>query len=138
MQTVDIVDTFLHAYFGQEAEATLRLITDDLEWISMYKPDHATRGRVAMHNLVYERNFGFPEPFSDGHHRTVSALHSGDLVLHERVDYFTMRGRQIEVPCCAKFRLRDGKISVWHDYFDMGLVVRQMLAAGVALPSGTN
>jgi limonene-1,2-epoxide hydrolase len=136
MQAVDIVEAFLHAYFGQDREHTLELISDDFEWISMCMPDRPTRGRAAMRSVVYDKNFGFPEPFSDGHHRTVSALQSGSLVLHERRDYFTMRGCQIEIPCCAKFQLTNGRICVWHDYFDMGLALRQMQAAGVVLPNG--
>jgi limonene-1,2-epoxide hydrolase len=135
MQPLEIAEAFLHTYFGQDRDATMRLISDDFEWISMCMPERAIRGRAATHHLVYEQNFGLPEPFRDGHHRTVCALHSDGIVMHERVDYFTMRDRQIEVPCCATFQLRGEQICAWRDYFDRGNVVKQMLEAGVVLPS---
>jgi limonene-1,2-epoxide hydrolase len=130
---IDTVEAFLDAYFGADRERTMELVADDFEWISMSTPDRATKGREAMHTVVYERNFGFPEEFADGHHDTVRALCEGDTVMHERVDHFTMRGTRIDVPCCATFIVRDGRVATWHDYFDMGSTMRQMLAAGVEL-----
>jgi limonene-1,2-epoxide hydrolase len=136
MAPIDVVEAFLNAYFGADAEATIRLVTDDFEWISMCAPDRATRGRDAMHQKVFEQNFGFPAPFRDGHHVTVRALCDGGTVMHERIDFFTMNDTVIEVPCAATFLVREGAVAMWHDYFDMGTVIRQMAAAGVQLGTG--
>ena len=38
----------------------------------------------------------------------------------ERVDRFLMNGRWVELKVMGAFELRDGKISAWRDYFDMG------------------
>ena len=133
MTPVETVEAFLHAYFGGDAAGTMELVADDFEWMSNGASERATRGRDAMHTRVYEQNFGFPEDFSDGHHDTVYAMEDGDTVMHERVDHFTMRGTQINVACAARFVVRDGRVAVWRDYFDMGDTVRQMVAAGVDL-----
>ncbi|WP_433598274.1 limonene-1,2-epoxide hydrolase family protein [Nocardia sp. CA-135953] len=56
---------------------------------------------------------------------------SGDTVTHERVDHFTMRGTEISVPCAAVFVVREDRIALWRDYFDMNTVIKQMTAVGV-------
>ena len=42
------------------------------------------------------------------------------IVMNERVDRFLMNGRWVELKVMGAFELRDGKISAWRDYFDMG------------------
>lgn len=132
---LDIVERLLDAYFGLRAEETLALVTDDIAWTSMCSPERAVHGMAAMRTKTLDQGFGFPEPVSDGHHETLGAMVEGDTVMHERVDHFTMRGSVVSVPCSATFVVRDGRVAVWRDYFDMGTVVRQMTAAGVALGS---
>ncbi|MCJ0906663.1 nuclear transport factor 2 family protein [Rhodococcus sp. ARC_M6] len=44
---------------------------------------------------------------------------SGDVVMNERVDVFTINGAEVALPVMGVFEVRDGKISAWRDYFDM-------------------
>jgi limonene-1,2-epoxide hydrolase len=46
----------------------------------------------------------------------------GAAVLTERTDTFTMQGRTAPLPVMGVFHVRDGKITAWRDYFDMGQV----------------
>ena len=46
----------------------------------------------------------------------------GDVVLTERTDTFTMHGKTAPLPVMGTFHVRDGKITAWRDYFDMGQV----------------
>ncbi|MGP0030196.1 MAG: limonene-1,2-epoxide hydrolase family protein [Acidimicrobiales bacterium] len=46
----------------------------------------------------------------------------GDTVLTERTDTFTMGGKTAPLPVMGAFHVRDGKITAWRDYFDMGQV----------------
>jgi limonene-1,2-epoxide hydrolase len=46
----------------------------------------------------------------------------GDSVLTERTDTFTMQGKTAPLPVMGVFHVRDGKITAWRDYFDMGQV----------------
>lgn len=41
------------------------------------------------------------------------------VVLTERTDRFLVRGKWIELPVMGAFRVRDGRIAEWRDYFDM-------------------
>lgn len=50
----------------------------------------------------------------------------GDVVLNERVDRFERDGKPMEIPVCGVFELRDGKIAAWRDYFDYGMMQKQM------------
>jgi limonene-1,2-epoxide hydrolase len=49
-------------------------------------------------------------------HRQVS---SGSTVMNERTDRFLVAGRWIEIPIAAVFEVRDGRVSLWRDYFDL-------------------
>jgi limonene-1,2-epoxide hydrolase len=44
-----------------------------------------------------------------------------DVVMNERVDRITFRGRALVVPICAVFEIRDGRIVAWREYFDPAL-----------------
>lgn len=46
-------------------------------------------------------------------------LSNGDLVMNERVDILQFGGEAISLPVMGVFRLEDGKIREWRDYFDM-------------------
>lgn len=46
-------------------------------------------------------------------------LAAGDVVMNERVDYLTVGDKTVALPVAGVFEVRDGKISVWRDYFDM-------------------
>ncbi|HXY27580.1 MAG TPA: limonene-1,2-epoxide hydrolase family protein [Acidimicrobiales bacterium] len=46
----------------------------------------------------------------------------GDTVLTERTDTFTINGKTAPLPVMGAFRVVDGKITAWRDYFDMAQV----------------
>lgn len=45
---------------------------------------------------------------------------SGDVVMNERIDRFEMGGRWVELPVAGLWVVRDGKVVLWRDYFDLG------------------
>jgi len=48
----------------------------------------------------------------------------GDVVVAERLDRTVAGGKPVDLPCCGVFEMRDGKIAVWRDYFDMATYTR--------------
>ena len=50
---------------------------------------------------------------------------AGDVVMNERLDRFQLGGRWVEVPVAGLFVLRDGRIALWRDYFDLATYRRQ-------------
>jgi limonene-1,2-epoxide hydrolase len=53
----------------------------------------------------------------------------GTTVLTERTDIFTIKGKSAPLPVMGAFRVVDGKITAWRDYFDMAQVTA-MFEAG--------
>ncbi len=53
----------------------------------------------------------------------------GATVLTERTDVFTIKGKAAPLPVMGAFRVADGKITAWRDYFDMAQVTA-MFEAG--------
>jgi limonene-1,2-epoxide hydrolase len=49
---------------------------------------------------------------------------SDSVVINERTDRITFRGRPLVVPICAVFEIRDGRIAAWREYFDPALFAR--------------
>ncbi len=43
----------------------------------------------------------------------------GEPVLSERVDRVVVRGQAVDIEICAVFKIRDGKISLWRDYYSL-------------------
>ena len=56
----------------------------------------------------------------------LNLLSAGDVVIAERVDRTVANGKPVDLPCCGVFELREGKIAVWRDYFDMGTYTRTL------------
>src|SRR5215470_5514206 len=46
---------------------------------------------------------------------------SDHVVMNERTDRITFRGKPLVVPICAVFEIRDGRIAAWREYFDPAL-----------------
>jgi limonene-1,2-epoxide hydrolase len=52
---------------------------------------------------------------------------NGEVVMTERIDGFTFKGgKKIALPLMGIFRIRNGQIVEWKDYFDLGDFQRQM------------
>src|SRR5881409_1681651 len=56
----------------------------------------------------------------------VNIASRGSLVFTERIDRFTMNGRQVSLPVAGVFEIRDGQIAAWRDYFDFATWQRQV------------
>jgi limonene-1,2-epoxide hydrolase len=56
----------------------------------------------------------------------VHALASDGLVMTERIDRFSIGGREITLPIMGTIEIRDGLIAAWRDYFDMSQFTAQM------------
>jgi limonene-1,2-epoxide hydrolase len=50
---------------------------------------------------------------------------SGGVVLTERVDKF-LGPKNVELPVMGAFEIKDGEITAWRDYFDLGAWTKQM------------
>jgi len=53
---------------------------------------------------------------------------NGDVVLLEREEMtYLKNGRTVHLPVMASFRIRDGKIDRWREYWDLALLTNQLM-----------
>ena len=45
---------------------------------------------------------------------------SDDVVMNERTDFITLNGKPVTLPITGVFEIRDGLITAWREYFDLG------------------
>ncbi len=51
---------------------------------------------------------------------------NNNIVFNERMDMFDMGEKRVEVPVAGIFEVRDGKITLWRDYFDLPTYTKQL------------
>ena len=108
-----IVSDFITRLCAKDLDGALALVTDDVEYDNV--PMRKVHGPSGIRETL--------EPFLVGctavdwvvHHQAAS----GDVVMNERTDRFEMGGRWIELGVAGLFVLRDGRIALWRDYFDL-------------------
>ena len=117
MSPLETVNTFMAAAAKRDYAAALPLLADDVEDHNM--PIEPVHGRDA----VKEQLEFLLAQTTDSEwvvHREVAA---GDTVMNERTDRFLVDGAWIDLPVAGVFVVRDGRIAVWHDYFDLQTVM---------------
>ena len=112
----DMCDSFVK----HDAEALRSFFTDD----------------VVYHNIPMEPAVGIDATiafidsfFAMCDNMTIETLHLAvrdNVVLTERVDTFRVGDVIAPLPLMGTFEVRDGKISAWRDYFDMGQITKML------------
>jgi limonene-1,2-epoxide hydrolase len=129
----EIMEAFLEAYWKQDIEAVIALAHPDFLWLNMAMPKSKIEGSEGLRRLMEAGHGGFPEPIEVGEHVTGEVLEDGGRIQAERVDRFKVRGCWIEIPCNALWEVRDGKVKLWKDYYDVGAYIRGMAQAGIQI-----
>lgn len=124
-----IVEKFLYALRDKDFDTMESLMADDM----VYENYGYTRTRGARRIAKLFRGMDRPSMgFDVKFHRNVA---EGDNVLNERTDAISLGRLRIVIGVCGVFEVRDGRIVLWRDYFDIfdgvkGLV--RALAGAVA------
>jgi limonene-1,2-epoxide hydrolase len=110
----EVVTALVHACEARDLDAACALVADDIEY------DNVPIGKVFGPEGVRQvLSGGVTQAASEVEwvvHRQVA---SGSTVMNERTDRFLVDGRWIEIPIAAVFEVRDGKVALWRDYFDL-------------------
>jgi limonene-1,2-epoxide hydrolase len=115
-----VVRSFCDAFDGKDAEALRPCFTDDVVYHNI--PLDPAVGIDATIAFI-EGFFGMCESM------TIETLHlavRGNIVLTERIDTFTVGDVVAPLPVMGTFEVRDGKISAWRDYFDLGQITAML------------
>ena len=120
MTPEETVNEFIRLILAKDLDGALELCTDDLEYDNV--PMDTLHGKDAA------RGFLAPMLGDDVgvdwtvHHQ----LAAGDLVMNERTDSFQFGAIHIDLPVAGIFKVRDGRIALWRDYFDLRTFEQQM------------
>lgn len=114
-----IVDEFIARIVRMDVDAACELVSDDVEY------DNVPMGKVFGPDGI-KGLLGQMVGALDGAewviHRQVA---TDTLVLNERTDRFGKDGKWIDLPVAGVFEVRDAKIVLWRDYFDMATFTSQ-------------
>ena len=115
-----LVNAFIAALERKDLDAACAMVTDDLEYDNV--PMSKVYGPEGLRKAL--------GPFLGGctgvqwvvHHQVAE----GNVVMNERTDRFEMKGRWVEGAVVGLFVIRDGKIALWRDYFDLAQFQKAM------------
>ena len=118
---LDTVNAFMTAAANRDYDKALDYLADDIEYQNMPLPP--VTGKQAVRDtldMLLASGTGAEWVV----HREVE---SGNLVMNERTDRFLRaEGDPMELPVAGVFELKDGKIALWRDYFDLETIMKQM------------
>lgn len=121
MTPEQIVRRFCDAAARRDVAELGAFFTEDAVYHNI--PIEAVTGRAAIEATLA----GFIAPATMVEFEVLALAVSGNVVLTERIDRFTMNGKLIAIPVMGAFEITaDGKISAWRDYFDMQQFMKQM------------
>jgi len=120
----------------QDAERVVREMCDalskhDAEAMRPFFTDDVVYHNIPMDPAVgLDATIAFIEGFfAMFEHLVIETTHLAvrdNVVLTERIDTFTLGNIVAPLPVMGTFEVRDGKISAWRDYFDMGQITKMM------------
>ena len=104
------VQAFFAALEDRAVPQALALADDKIVWRNTSLP--TVKGKMVARLLkgMDKDWMGFRADF---HHIAAT----GDVVMTERTDYLRLGPLEIDFWVCGTFELRDGRITLWHDYF---------------------
>lgn len=116
----DVVTALIQACERKDLDTACSLVTDDIEY------DNVPIGKVFGPDGVRKvLSGGVTQAASQIQWVVHHQVSQGDIVMNERVDRFLVDGTWVEIPIAALFKVRDGKVCLWRDYFDLESYRRQ-------------
>ena len=116
-----VVVDFFKAFERKDLEAALNYLTEDC--VHDDKPVGIHAGKEEI------RKFFAPQMKAMESFRAElkDTLSIGDMVMNERVDTIELQGgKKGALPVMGAFEIREGKIAVWRDYYDMASFTKQI------------
>lgn len=116
-ENVQIVHDFCAAWSRMDVEGILSFVADDIHYHNLPLPPVV--GREAMREFLV----AFFGQLKGMRIDITHAFSQGQYVMTERIDHLIESDRSTGVPVGGVFIVEDGKITRWHEYFDLkGLI----------------
>lgn len=122
---IAVVEAFFAAFRAGDTAAALALLSDDVVYQNVPFPPDRGKAAVARTFKVFER---FMKSF-DVEIKNIAARDG--VVLTERLDVLTGPLLDMGIWVCGTFEVRDGRITLWRDYFDLASATAQLLTGPV-------
>ena len=120
-----VVRAFLDAFEAKDLDAALALMSDDVVYQNV--PFPADRGKAATARTL--KAFGKVVNGFSVEMRNIAARDG--VVLTERVDTLSGPFVHVEIWVCGTFEVKDGRITLWRDYFDLASATAQLFTGPV-------
>lgn len=117
---IAIIRDFIAAWSRLDADELTDYFTEDGIYHNM--PAKPVAGRENLRAFIA----GFISNWTQTDWDMLTIMGDGDKVVAERLDRTMLGEISIDLPCCGVFEMRDGKIAVWRDYFDMATYTRAL------------
>ena len=125
-----IVEVFLAALQDQDVDAAGAVLDENLVYQNVGFPTIRGRARTMKLFRSMEGRAGFEVKI----HRIAV---NGSTVLTERTDVLVFGPVRLQFWVCGVFEVRDGRITLWRDYFDMFDFTKALVrgVAGAVIPA---
>lgn len=125
-----VVNDFLLALQAKDHDKIAALLAPDLQYTNVSLPTIVGGQRVAhLFEILLRRGTGFEVEIH-------SIAAKGDVVMTERTDVLKVGSLHVAFWVCGRFRVQNGQIVLWRDYFDWLDISKGMLrgVAGIFIP----
>jgi limonene-1,2-epoxide hydrolase len=107
------IRNFIGAWSRLDVDEIVSYFAEDGVYHNMpFKP---VRGHAALKDFISN----FIKDWTRTEWDVLTLVSAGDVLVAERLDRTKLGDRGVDLPCCGIFEMRDGKIRVWRDYFDL-------------------
>ena len=109
----EVVDALLQAWSRLDADEIASFYAEDAVWEDPV-PSEPVRGRQAIRDRIAR----FIPHVSDVRMETLHQAATGPIVMHERIDHVTYRGRRLALWAMSIYEIEDGLIRANREYWD--------------------
>lgn len=117
---VTIIREFIAAWSRLDSEELVSYFAEDGTYYNM--PTAPISGHDALRQFIA----GFIASWTQTDWDILNIAGKGDIVIAERLDRTKIGDTAVDLPCCGVFEMKDGKIAMWRDYFDMATYTKAL------------
>jgi limonene-1,2-epoxide hydrolase len=120
---LDVVRAFNAAMTKLDFDAALKYVADDCEYTNI--PLATVRGPAGVRAVLGP----FFAPTLENEFIVLREATNGPVVFLERLDRHRLATGWVELPVTGVYEVRDGRITLWRDYFDAATILKHWPAA---------
>lgn len=113
----DVVTAFLKAMEPLDYDTALSFIAETCDYENM--PMGKVVGPAGVRAVLEP----FFKPTLENEFRVLRSAEEGERVFVERLDRHKLASGWVELPVTGVFEVRNGRITLWHDYFDLATIM---------------